>query len=279
MNNSNDLFALLLARTKSGGGGGGGGSDDYRDLSHKPQINNHTLNGSMTSADLGITSANDTTITVKVTGENDQIFTTNQSSASNITVNVPVRDVTVGGTSALDTSTHTVALGSAAGSATTDFATSAQGGKADSAVQTLTINNSATGVTKTGDAVDISAVPATIVSAGKLANNMEATTQSASDNSDKLATTKYVDTAVGNLPKPMVYTGAITLTADSTDTTKASITVTAPASASNIKEGFTYKVATIASSPAYTGTLKVGDTFIASKNAPTVSASWVADTD
>lgn len=166
-------------------------------------------------------------------------------------------------------------LGSAAQADTSDFASATQGTKADSAVQSFS------GITASvsNGVATVTSVPATIVSAGKLANNMEATTQSASDNSDKLATTKYVDTAVGNLPNPMVYTGAITLTADSTDTTKASITVTAPASTANIKEGFTYKVSTIASSPVYTGTLKVGDTFIAAKNAPTVSASWVTDTD
>ena len=167
-------------------------------------------------------------------------------------------------------------LGTAAAADTTDFATATQGSKADTAIQSFKINSGSE--LKSGTSVNVTSVPASILT-GAIPSDVTATTQSTSDDSTKVATTAFVHDVVDNLPEPMVYTGAITLTADSTDTTKASITVTAPASASNIKEGFTYKVATIASSPAYTGTLKVGDTFIAAKNAPTVSASWVADTD
>lgn len=78
---------------------------------------------------------------------------------------------------------------------------------------------------------------------------------------------------------PMTWEGVITLTADSTDTTKCSISVSAPASAADIKGGFIYKVSSIASSPAYTGTLKIGDMFVAAKDAPVVTAAWVEDTD
>lgn len=39
------------------GGGGGGGTSDYSDLTNKPKINNVTLSGNKTSADLGIQSA------------------------------------------------------------------------------------------------------------------------------------------------------------------------------------------------------------------------------
>lgn len=39
---------------KNFGGGGGGGTDDYSDLTNKPKINNVTLNGNKTSADLGL---------------------------------------------------------------------------------------------------------------------------------------------------------------------------------------------------------------------------------
>lgn len=78
---------------------------------------------------------------------------------------------------------------------------------------------------------------------------------------------------------PMSWEGVITLTADSADTTKCSISVSAPASAADIKGGFIYKVSSIASSPAYTGTLKIGDMFVAAKDAPVVTAAWVEDTD
>ena len=94
-----------------------------------------------------------------------------------------------------------------------------------------------------------------------------------------LSTKGYVDNQISQLPEPMVYTGVISITADSTDTTKCSIAVSAPASAANIKKGFTYKVSFIAASPVYTGTIKIGDTLIAAKNVPKVDATWVADTD
>lgn len=46
-----DLFAYLVAKRA---GGGTGGTDDYRDLTNKPKINNHTLEGNQTAADLGL---------------------------------------------------------------------------------------------------------------------------------------------------------------------------------------------------------------------------------
>lgn len=39
---------------KNFGGGGGGGTDDYSDLTNKPKINNVTLNGNKSSADLSL---------------------------------------------------------------------------------------------------------------------------------------------------------------------------------------------------------------------------------
>lgn len=102
---------------------------------------------------------------------------------------------------------------------------------------------------------------------------------STSPSYNPLSTKGYVDGQISQLPEPMVYTGVISITADSTDTTKCSIAVSAPASVANIKKGFTYKVSFIAASPAYTGTIKIGDTLIASKDAPKVDATWVVDTD
>ena len=92
-------------------------------------------------------------------------------------------------------------------------------------------------------------------------------------------TEKAVAEAIESIGKPMVWTGTITLTADSTDTTKCSITVSKPSSTANIKQGMTYRIGSIAASPVYTGSYKVGDTFIASKDEPTVTASWVVGTD
>ena len=114
---------------------------------------------------------------------------------------------------------------------------------------------------------------------GSIPSDVTATTQATSDDSTKVATTAFVHDVVDELPEPMVFTGSITLTADSTDTTKCSITVSDPSSAASIKKGYTYKVTSIAVSPVYTGTLKVGDTLIANKNAPVVTAAWVENTD
>lgn len=89
----------------------------------------------------------------------------------------------------------------------------------------------------------------------------------------------YVQSAISELTGPMTFKGGATITADSTDTTKCSIAVTTPATASSIKKGFTYKITSIAASPEYTGTLKVGDTLIADQNSPKVDVTWTVDTD
>ena len=88
------------------------------------------------------------------------------------------------------------------------------------------------------------------------------------------AVTEYVEAAIAAIPEPMVFKGGITLTADSTDPTKCSITVSG-----TVKKGYTYKVTSIASSPEYTGTIRVGDTFIADKASPETSATWTEGTD
>ena len=94
-----------------------------------------------------------------------------------------------------------------------------------------------------------------------------------------IATKLYVDSAIDNLPEPMTFTGSITITADSADTSKCMITVSKPSTSSAIRKGFTYKITNISSSPKYTGDLVVGDTLIASKNSPNVTSAWVEDTD
>lgn len=62
-------WILSMAYTKKHGGGGGGGGS-YTSLSDKPKINDHTVVGNMSSADLGISDslANPLTATVDVGG-------------------------------------------------------------------------------------------------------------------------------------------------------------------------------------------------------------------
>ena len=101
----------------------------------------------------------------------------------------------------------------------------------------------------TSGVANITSVPASILT-GTIPNGVTATTQTQSDNSTKIATTAYVDTAIGNLPEPMVFKGSLG--------TGGTITVLPTAEASN--EGHTYKVI---KDGTYAGqAAKVGDTFI-----------------
>ena len=130
------------------------------------------------------------------------------------------------------------------------------------------------GGVKIGNGIDINNG---VISVGSVPSSATGTTQNTADDSTKIATTEFVHNVVDALPEPMVFTGSITLIADETDTSKVAITVSNPASAANIVKGCTYKVTSI--SGTYTGSLKVGDTFIAAKNAPDVTATWAEDTD
>ena len=101
----------------------------------------------------------------------------------------------------------------------------------------------------TSGVANITSVPASILT-GAIPNGVTATTQTQSDNSTKIATTAYVDTAIGNLPEPMVFKGSLG--------TGGTITVLPTAEASN--EGHTYKVI---KDGTYAGqAAKIGDTFI-----------------
>ena len=60
----------------------------------------------------------------------------------------------------------------------------------------------------TSGVANITSVPASILT-GAIPNGVTATTQTQSDNSTKIATTAYVDTAIGNLPEPMVFKGSL----------------------------------------------------------------------
>lgn len=101
----------------------------------------------------------------------------------------------------------------------------------------------------TSGVANITSVPASILT-GAIPNGVTATTQTQSDNSTKIATTAYVDTAIGNLPEPMVFKGSLG--------TGGTITALPTAAASN--EGHTYKVI---KDGTYAGqAAKIGDTFI-----------------
>ena len=86
---------------------------------------------------------------------------------------------------------------------------------------------------------------------------LKSTTPSANDNSTKVATTAYVDSAITALPEPMIFKGSLG--------TGGTIT-TLPAAASS-NEGFTYKVITAGTYASQSA--KIGDTFISD------GSSWV----
>lgn len=122
-------------------------------------------------------------------------------------------------------------------------------GVADTAIQSVKVNGTAL-TPDSNKAVDITAIPASIVSAGTLANGMTATTQTTSDDSAKVATTEFVHDVVDLLPSPMVFKGSLG--------TGGTITTLPTASSSN--KGYVYKVITAGTYASQSA--KVGDTFI-----------------
>ena len=128
------------------GSGGGGGTSDYSDLENKPQINSVTLSGNKTTSDLGI----DAVPTVG-SGDNGKVLTAAYSSdtGSYSWTALSVSAANVSGLATVATSgaysdlTGLPTLGTAAAAATTDFATAAQGSKADAA--DTAISTAATG--------------------------------------------------------------------------------------------------------------------------------------
>ena len=123
----------------------------------------------------------------------------------------------------------------------------------------------------------VAAVP-TASTTGKGVVGIKTSVGAASSASETdVPTEKAVANAIAALPEPMVWEGSITLTADSTDPTKCSLTV---GTSGTIGKGYTYKVTSIATTtPAYSGTIKVGDTFYADKKNPKLTADWVLNTD
>lgn len=112
-----------------------------------------------------------------------------------------------------------------------------------------------TGVSVNGTSVatsgvaNIASVPASILT-GAIPSAVTATTQTQGDNSTKIATTAYVDTAVDNLPEPMVFKGSLG--------TGGTITTLPVDGSANI--GDTYKVITAGTYASKSA--DVGDIFI-----------------
>ena len=129
-----------------------------------------------------------------------------------------------------------------------------------------------TGVSVNGTSVatsgvaNITSVPASILT-GAIANGVTATTQSARDNSTKVATTAYVDTAIDNLPEPMIFKGTLG--------TGGTITTLPTAASSN--EGFTYKVITAGTYASQSA--KVGDVFVSTGSAWVIIPAGDTDSD
>lgn len=119
-------------------------------------------------------------------------------------------------------------------------------GKGTGTITGVSVNG--TSVATSGVA-NITSVPASILS-GAIPSAVTATTQSASDNSTKIATTAFVQTAIDNLPEPMVFKGSL-----GTGGTITALPVDGSASI-----GDTYKVITAGT---YAGVAaKIGDTYI-----------------
>ena len=112
-----------------------------------------------------------------------------------------------------------------------------------------------TGVSVNGTSVatsgvaNITSIPASTLT-GAIPSAVTATTQTQGDNSTKIATTAYVDTAIDNMPDPMVFKGSLG--------TGGTITSLPTNGTANI--GDTYKVITAGTYASKAA--KVGDTFI-----------------
>ncbi len=116
-----------------------------------------------------------------------------------------------------------------------------------------------------------------------LGDGVTATTQSQGNNSTKVATTAYVDTAINNLPEPMIFSGGVAVVETVTGTSPNytySYSVTLPNDITTLVEGYTFKVTSASGSypTGYDGSrVAVGDTFIVATGG-TISSHVTTDT-
>ena len=167
-----------------------------------------------------IPTVNNATLTIQKNGTTVKTFTANASSdvTANITVPTKVSDLT-------NDSGYTTNTGTITG---------------------VSVNG--TSVATSGVA-NITSIPASTLT-GAIPSAVTATTQTQGDNSTKIATTAYVDTAIDNMPDPMVFKGSLG--------TGGTITSLPTNGTANI--GDTYKVITAGTYASKAA--KVGDTFI-----------------
>lgn len=180
-----------------------------------------------------------------------------------------VQDVqNAGGTSLVSNGVATIPNAStdAAGLMTTTQVTKLNGiatGAQVNVIETVKVNGTA--LTVTSKAVDITAIPLSIITGADDLQAIEALSgtsgilkKTAADtwalDTSTYATESYVDTAISNLPEPMVFKGSV-----GTDGTVTWANLPA-AAASN--EGFTYKVITAHTAETGKPAAEVGDTII-----------------
>ena len=167
-----------------------------------------------------VPTVNNATLTIQKNGTTINTFTANASSDVTANITVPTKTSDLTNDSGYTTNTGTI----------------------------TGVSVNGTSVATSGVA-NIESVPASILT-GAIPSAVTATTQTQGDNSTKIATTGYVDTAIGNLPEPMIFKGSLG--------TGGTITDLPVAAASN--EGWTYKV--ISNGTYASQSAKIGDTFI-----------------
>lgn len=72
-------------------GGGEPGTNNYEDLTNLPKINNVTLIGNKTLADIGIPTVNNATLTIQKNGSNVATFSANASTNATANITVPTK--------------------------------------------------------------------------------------------------------------------------------------------------------------------------------------------
>lgn len=188
---------------------------------------------------------------------NDSGYTTNTGTitkvqangtdvASSGTANIPAATTSKYGVTELSSATNSTSEALAATPKAVKAAYDLAASKGTGTITGVSVNG--TSVATSGVA-NITSVPASILS-GAIPSAVTATTQSASDNSTKLATTAFVKTAIDNLPEPMVFKGSLGTGG----------TVTALPVDGSATVGDTYKVITAGTYASKAA--KVGDTFI-----------------
>lgn len=214
-----------------------------------------TTTGTIALDESGVTAGTYQGLTVdkygRVTAASDQGYTSNTGTITGITMNGTSKGtsgvVDLGTVLTSYTETDPVYSASAASGITSSDITNWNNKTSNTGTITgVSVNG--TSVATSGVA-NITSIPASTLT-GAIPSAVTATTQSQGDNSTKIATTAYVDTAIDNLPEPMVFKGSL-----GTGGTITSLPVDGSATI-----GDTYKVITDGTYASKTA--KVGDTFI-----------------